>query len=125
MTLATGSGKSLWAATVFFAYDDDFNLYFYSNPTTLHCRNIAKDSGVVFTINQDWGGHGKIRGIQGRGNASKPTGYEYVLSFNLFEKRYSWVKQFPNHVIYKIAVSEMYLIDSTYYGHFDRMKVKD
>lgn len=49
MTVAT-YGEHPWIATVYFGYDDDLNLYFISDATTLHARQIAANSRVAVAI---------------------------------------------------------------------------
>lgn len=51
MTLATAdaSGKP-WSSPVFFAYDEDFNLYWVSCADTIHSANIRMRPQVAITI---------------------------------------------------------------------------
>ena len=64
------------AAAVFYAHDDDLNLYFLSEERTQHGRNLLADPRVAGTIQadgQDWRG---IRGLQVRGQARPAAGTE-------------------------------------------------
>ena len=63
MTLATCAGAAPWAATVFFA-SDDLRLYFFSAPESRHCQNLAANSQVAVTIQQDYQDWRAIKGIQ-------------------------------------------------------------
>lgn len=49
MVVAT-SGDFPWIATVYYTFDDDLNLYFLSSPTTLHCKQIARNNKVAVAI---------------------------------------------------------------------------
>ncbi|MBI4226528.1 pyridoxamine 5'-phosphate oxidase family protein, partial [Candidatus Roizmanbacteria bacterium] len=49
MYLATYDGKP-WTTTVFYAVDDDFNLYFISEPNTRHVKAIKKNKFVSCSI---------------------------------------------------------------------------
>ena len=49
MTVAT-YGKHPWIAPVYYAFDKDLNLYFLSNPKTLHAAQIAKNKEVAVSI---------------------------------------------------------------------------
>ena len=49
MSVATYN-KHLWAASVYYVVDKDFNLYFISQPDTEHCQDILKNSEVACTI---------------------------------------------------------------------------
>ena len=49
MVVAT-SGDFPWIANVYFTFDDNLNIYFFSDPNTLHCRQIAQNSTVAVSI---------------------------------------------------------------------------
>ena len=63
MTLATCAGDYPWAATVFYA-SDELRLYFFSAPDSRHCQNLAANSRVAVTIQEDYHDWRKIKGIQ-------------------------------------------------------------
>ncbi len=67
MTLATWIGDTPWAATVFFA-SDDLRLYFFSAPESRHCQNLAANSKVAVTIQEDYQDWRAIKGIQLEGH---------------------------------------------------------
>ena len=68
MTLATCAGDVPWAATVFYA-SDDLRLYFFSAPDSRHCQNLAANSRVAVTVQEDYHDWQKIKGIQLEGTA--------------------------------------------------------
>lgn len=49
MALATYDKKP-WICNVYFVIDDNFNLYFISEPTTIHCKNISKNKNVTCSV---------------------------------------------------------------------------
>lgn len=49
MFLATFDGKP-WTSIVFYAVDNDFNLYFISEPTTRHSKAIQKNKYISCAI---------------------------------------------------------------------------
>jgi uncharacterized protein YhbP (UPF0306 family) len=49
MSIATSARKP-WIAIVFYAIDQDFNLYFISEPTTKHSLDIVKNNKVACSI---------------------------------------------------------------------------
>lgn len=49
MSLAT-SNKNLSICTVYYTIDDDFNLYFISEPSSNHCLNITNNTQVACAI---------------------------------------------------------------------------
>lgn len=63
MTLATCSGDTPWAATVFFA-SDGLRLYFFSSPESRHCQNFAANARVAVTVQEDYKDWRVIKGIQ-------------------------------------------------------------
>jgi uncharacterized protein YhbP (UPF0306 family) len=63
MTLATCAGEVPWAATVFYA-SEEWKLYFFSAPQSRHCQNLAANSRVAVTIQEDYKDWRRIKGIQ-------------------------------------------------------------
>lgn len=63
MTLGTCQGDVPWAATVFYA-SDGLRLYFFSSPDSRHCQNLAVNSRLAVTIQEDYREWLKIKGIQ-------------------------------------------------------------
>ncbi|NCN44997.1 MAG: hypothetical protein COU63_00255 [Candidatus Pacebacteria bacterium CG10_big_fil_rev_8_21_14_0_10_36_11] len=49
MVIAT-QGEHPWIATVYYSFDDDLNLYFLSNPETIHCKHITANPQVAVAI---------------------------------------------------------------------------
>ena len=49
MAIAT-FGEFPWIASVYFTFDKDLNLYFLSDPKTLHAQQIIKNSKVAVAI---------------------------------------------------------------------------
>lgn len=49
MVLAT-KGENLCICTVYYAVDNQFNLYFLSEPKSEHCQNISRDNTVACAI---------------------------------------------------------------------------
>jgi uncharacterized protein YhbP (UPF0306 family) len=74
MSLAT-SGETLWAASVYYATDQDFNLYFVTGPNTEHGKNFFEDPEVCGTIcdSTQLNSADKI-GVQFRGTVEQVTG---------------------------------------------------
>ena len=78
MVIAT-YGEHPWIATEYYSFDDDFNFYFLSDPKTLHCKQIAKNSNVALSI-CDAPQHpsAKKKGIQIFGIATKISGVHKI-----------------------------------------------
>lgn len=111
--------KLPWAASVYYLFDDNFNLYFVSNPKTKHCVNISENSKVsVVIVNSEQDPVGKKKGFQARGNATKVISVSEVkeiikawnkrgfvkVTYNEFKK--AWKSRF-----YKIKLSDIQLFD--------------
>src|SRR5712692_5248599 len=75
LTLATAGPEGLWAAAVFYV-NDGFTLYFLSAPNSRHSLNLASQSTVAATIQEDYKDWREIKGIQLEGRASRLDGEE-------------------------------------------------
>lgn len=80
MGLTSSDNKgNLWPATVYYIVDDDMNLYFMSNPKTLHGRNISENSHVACTIaDSDQKMSDDKVGIQLSGSCERVKGVKYI-----------------------------------------------
>lgn len=78
VAVATKSDR-LWVSTVYYVIDDKFNLYFLSEPTTEHCKNILKSEEVACAIyNSKQKVTDKKVGVQLHGEASKVNNLEKI-----------------------------------------------
>lgn len=91
MTLATtGTDGDPHAADVYFAADEELNLYFFSDPVSQHGVDIARNVSAAVTIHPECQGWEGIYGLQLRGEVRrvKPD-----MEWDLAWKRY--VAKFP------------------------------
>ncbi len=88
LTLATCSEDTPWAATVFFAADSKFNLYFVSDHRTQHGRDMAANEKVAATINPDVDNWNDVAGLQVRGTISIVEGMERAKALALYFKKF-------------------------------------
>jgi hypothetical protein len=127
MSVATAWREAPWAATVFFAYDDSLQLYFLSERTTRHARNIAHNPKVAATINQDFGKPGLVKGIQLEGITQEVAFTDLPQVFTLYQNRYPWLTRYLPHPalipeektmqrFYRIAPSKIFLLDDERFG---------
>jgi len=49
MAVATKTGKP-WTANIYYAYDKDYNFYWYSQADTLHSKYIEENPEVAISI---------------------------------------------------------------------------
>jgi uncharacterized protein YhbP (UPF0306 family) len=89
LTLATASEQGEpWAATVFFAADKNFNLYFVSDHRTRHGRDMAAGSQVAATVNPDCDNWHDVRGLQIAGTVDIVEGAERARALLLYFKKF-------------------------------------
>ena len=123
MTIGTSFKDRPWSATVFFAFDEKFNILFFSREDTRHCENIKNNKFVSVAINQDWGKPGLVKGLQMAGRASKVSRDKYKSLYLIYRSRYPWADEFPDHALYTIKPTEIHYIDQEFFGHFYRVKI--
>lgn len=64
-----------WTATVYYSVDNDMNIYFLSNPETLHCKQIEKNPKVsVAVVDSPQKPASLKKGLQIYGKAKKISG---------------------------------------------------
>lgn len=79
MTLATvGPHGQPQAAAVFFAADDQLNLFFLSSPSSRHSLNLQHDSRAAATVQADGQEWQTIHGLQIEGTVSQIEGPELL-----------------------------------------------
>ncbi|MCK6372210.1 MAG: pyridoxamine 5'-phosphate oxidase family protein [Gammaproteobacteria bacterium] len=92
LTLATSAGGRAWAATVFYASDRDFNLYFVSDRRTRHAQEMNANPEVALAINADVDNWNEVRGLQMAGRASLAEGVERATALALYLGKFASVK---------------------------------
>lgn len=124
MAFGTSVNNRPWTATVFFAFDEHFRLFFFSQPGTRHCRNIEKNPRVAVTMHQYHGEPNAVRGIQIAGKARRVSRPEYRRAYALYKKRFPWADEFrDNHELYIITPTEIHYLDQKLFGHFYRVRI--
>ena len=131
LTLATVGEDGPAAAALFYACDDDFTLYFLSDPKTEHCRNLRQRPAVAVTVQdnvEDWQ---RIQGIQLWGTAAQlEDSDEAERAWAVYTARFPFVArlrtgteseasdpalatQFQKVRLYKVVPRRIRLIDNT------------
>lgn len=64
LSLATCIDGQAWSTDLFYASDDNCQLYFISSGTTRHCQHIANNPQVSLSISGDYADWGEIIGLQ-------------------------------------------------------------
>jgi nitroimidazol reductase NimA-like FMN-containing flavoprotein (pyridoxamine 5'-phosphate oxidase superfamily) len=126
-SISTVDKDGSWVNPVYFAYDEKFNLYFVSMPSSKHMKNISNDNRIsvaIYSTAQDT--HGDVLGVQLKGKATLVKDEEVPAVNEIYYKRV-----FPdgNHnkkpedkmgnaewKFVKIVPDEIYYFDTRYFG---------
>ncbi|MBI3412963.1 MAG: pyridoxamine 5'-phosphate oxidase family protein [Candidatus Aenigmarchaeota archaeon] len=131
MSMATVSKNKPWCATIFYAFDENFDIYFLSRYYRNHSRHIEKNNSVAGTIAKQHKTFGApTMGLQFAGSAKMLHGEELKKAYAIFTKRFpaakkeliSWdVLQSKKQPVrlYKISVKKLVLHDEV---HFTKEK---
>lgn len=92
MSLSTCRDGRPWAATVFFASDPEFGLYFVSDSRTRHAEDIAAGSAVAATITPECTHWHDVRGLQLEGRAEVLDGIARLAGLKCFLGRFPDVR---------------------------------
>ena len=116
LSLATTNVDQPWAASVFFAADEFFNLYFLSGENSRHSRNIARNSGASVTVNKDHSDWFSITGLQIEGCVSISPAQERERVLSLYLSKFtnlSLLRDSPSNeqerlIIDRLVASDFY-----------------
>jgi uncharacterized protein YhbP (UPF0306 family) len=119
MQVATSVNDQPWACTVYFAFDEDFNLYWISLPTRRHSKEIEQNNMVAGTIVFPHTPGDDVRGLQFQGVATYLSGDEATQGMKYYAKRYGMDQErvglildgSDGHVCYKITPNLFVLFD--------------
>ncbi len=124
LTLATEHDGVPWATSLFYA-NDNWMLYFLSEPGTRHAQYLAGNSRVAATISEDYTNWREIKGIQLEGacqQVTDPIGTARALM--IYAKKFPFIGDFlraPQELgqalskakWYRIKPSWIRLVDNT------------
>jgi 4-hydroxy-3-polyprenylbenzoate decarboxylase len=118
MSLATtGTQGEPHAAAVYFAADSANRLYFFSETSSQHARDLETNPQAAVTIQPLVSGYGEIRGLQLRGRARLvPPGPEWDAAFALYQAKFPFVNELKEEVaqntLYVFTPAWMRLLDN-------------
>ena len=92
LTLATAKDGMPWAASVLYASDDRFNLFFVSDHRTRHAQDMAANSAVALAIDVDVDNWIDVRGLQMEGVAARMEGAERARALALYLAKFQSVR---------------------------------
>ncbi len=101
LTLSTTSPEGEpHAAPVYFAHDEDINLYFFSEAKSQHAQDIAENPRAAVAIYPQCEGWRDIRGLQLRGRVDLvKSGDRWDLAWNLYKAKFPFVKNLEPIVV--------------------------
>lgn len=132
LSLATYGEKGVWVCPVYFVFDEKFNLYFISQPTSRHMRNIKSNSKVsvaIYSTNQS--PLKDVFGVQLEGEAnilSEPDEIEKARSTYFKETEFRQPVKEGDYLtenswlFVRIIPKEVYCFDTRYFGE-ERQKI--
>lgn len=119
MTLGTSAKNKVWSAAVHFVETPDFEIIFFSNPTSRHCQNILENKHVSAVITNE-----KTEvSIQLAGTCRIADGVEWDKYFEIYSKKVKNASKRVDQVIYVITPEEMWMIDEKLTGGRARTQV--
>ena len=122
--------------TAFYVFDDDFNIYMWTGPETLHAKNIKNNEKVavsIFNSAQKWGS--LLKGVQIIGRAKMIGEEELKKAGKLYIKRFVKSRKYAKNPMdfhnkkfesrfYKIQPSEIKVLDEKTFGKEEYKAIK-
>ena len=128
MSLATVDDGGVWVSDVIFIYDDNFNIYWMSDPDVRHSLAIEKDKKVAGAIVLSNKLGEKSLAIQFSGVAKKIDGARYDLALKHYKKTGKPEPKEEDDVLegdswYELTPTKMRLNDMENFG-YDKQDVE-
>ncbi len=122
MSLATHDGGGLWVSDLVYIYDENFNIYWMSDPDVRHSKAILENVQVAGTITISNKSKEPNLGIQFSGMAEKIDGPRYDLAIKHRTKRGYPIPAEDEDVLqedswYVLRLVKIDLIDEESYGY--------
>src|SRR5437016_2121320 len=124
MQIATVSANKAWVASVWYAHDDDWNLYFISRRYRRHSQEIEANPNVAGAIVLPHlkGSGEKVRGLQFSGQARRTQGDEIARAKSLYEAKYELAAHEDLDELKKPDVTfGFYIIEPEHFVLFDEI----
>jgi uncharacterized protein YhbP (UPF0306 family) len=120
MTIATiGVDGSPHAAAVYYACDDQINIYFFSDAESQHTLDISHEPRAAITVSGEHDGWQKIHGLQMRGiiTAIQSKG-EWQKAWDLYQTKFPFVINLQEIVV----INQMYVFKPHWIRLIDNRK---
>lgn len=120
LSLATQDDAGVWVADLIYILDDDFNIYWMSDPNVRHSKALVMNSVVAISITVSSPGENNL-GLQIEGEAIKIDGPRFDLALKHFAKRNKPIPSESDDVLdgdswYMLAPKKIELIDEKNFG---------
>lgn len=92
-TLATAGPGGPWAAAVFYASDEQLNLYFVSDGGTRHATDMLAHGRVAAAIHADVDNWSDVRGLQVEGDAQPVPDAQRVAALDIYLRKFPDVRR--------------------------------
>ncbi|HVZ12452.1 MAG TPA: pyridoxamine 5'-phosphate oxidase family protein [Patescibacteria group bacterium] len=131
MQVATVKDNQPWNCTVYFAVDDNLNLYWISKPEARHSQEIKNNSKVAVAIPVKFDDL-TVRGISLEGQATEVVSTDEIkekvkLYSDKFNRGEDWYKDFAAgnnpHKLYRIKPTKVVLFDRVNFPDNDRQEI--
>lgn len=119
--------KKPWAAPVYYVFDNDLNIYFVSDPDTIHCHNISKENNVSVTIfdSKQKLSDDKV-GLQLRGKTKKVVNvFKTKTILADWNKRHLDSPKLTYKKLTKVWKYRLYVIKPSYVKYYNEKLYKD
>jgi uncharacterized protein YhbP (UPF0306 family) len=126
LSLGTVDDGGVWVSEVIYIYDENFNIYWMSEPKNRHSKAIDMDSSVAGTITISNHFKEKDFGIQISGTAKKAEENKISLMIKYLKKRGVNIPSKPldlmkkDFVWYKMTPTKIELVDQESFGYEKR-----
>ena len=125
MQLATSVDHQPWICSVWFAADEDLNIYWFSSMTRKHSQEVVKNNRVAAAMVVPQTPNDKPRGLQVKGIAKTLTNKKDIeKAISVYKGRIFPKKTIDKlmkdtetpHKFYKITPSQFVLFDAVHFG---------
>ncbi len=125
MSLGTQDEGGIWVADVIYIFDDEFNLYWISDPDVRHSKAIVKNWQIAGTITANGPKEDNL-GIQFSGIAQKIEGARFDLAKKHYAKRSKPEPKDTDDILkgrswYQLRLEKIELINEKLFG-FEKQK---
>src|SRR6266487_3811901 len=115
-----GENREVHINTAFFGFGDDLDLYFLSNPSSVHCQNLrhSQVAIAVFDSHQLWGA--AHEGLQLFGNCALAEGIEEKTARELYSSRFPTYVELRDRLshlcFYRFTTAAVKVLDENEFG---------